>query len=80
MTKEILKELLEENKEILFIKEEKIIQITETEKEINFNLFFIEEQENLEELKDLKFKLSIDKNFLTTEKIEEIFSLIRRLA
>lgn len=80
MTKEILKELLEENKEILFIKEEKIIQITETEKEINFNLFFIEEQENLEELKDLKFKLSIDKNFLTTEKIEEIFLFIRRLA
>lgn len=80
MTKEILKELLEENKEILFINEEKIIQITETEKEINFNLFFIEEQENLEELKDLKFKLSIDKNFLTTEKIEEIFLFIRRLA
>lgn len=80
MTKEILKELLEENKEILFIKEEKIIQIIETEKEINFNLFFIEEQENLEELKDLKFKLSIDKNFLTTEKIEEIFLFIRRLA
>lgn len=80
MTKEILKELLEENKEILFIKEEKIIQITETEKEINFNLFFVEEQENLEKLKDLKFKLSIDKNFLTTEKIEEIFLFIRRLA
>lgn len=80
MTKEILKELLEENKEILFIKEEKIIQIIETEKEINFNLFFIEEQENLEELKDLKFKLSIDKNFLTTEKIEEIFLFIKRLA